>query len=421
MWSFRRRLTPTLVWIAASHSLLLPMSVRADEGAAFSEWSGFVGVELRAFASSGQFDGQRGDATGSVVLEPEYFRESAGGNHRVVVRPFLRLDSADEERSHFDLREAYWQVIGDQWSLDVGLRKVFWGVAESAHLVDIVNQTDAVEDLDGEDKLGQPMIRAVTSRDWGQLEIYLLPGFRERTFAGRDGRLRPGPVIDVDAAAYESSAEEGHVDLALRYSRVLGDIDLGLSYFRGTSREPILLPRFEADEVVLAPFYPQIDQLGVDVQATLDAWLLKLEAVSRWSPGNIGAEASSPGFGDYLAAVAGFEYTFFDLKGTGVDVGLLTEYLWDERRELATTPFEDDVFVGSRIAWNDVQSTELLVGAAVDLGSGATFVNVEGSRRLGERFELEVRLRAFAGAEAGDPLASLVEDDYLQVSVKRFF
>lgn len=409
----RSRLAAALLLTALTSAPLA-----ADGSEVFDEWSGFVGVELRGFSSAGLFPDQDDDVTVSLVLEPEYFRETSSGRDRLVVRPFVRLDSADEERSHVDLRELYWQRVGDGWVVDVGLRKIFWGVTESLHLVDIVNQTDAVEDPDGEDKLGQPMVRLGLSRAWGELDIFLLPGFRERTFAGPDGRLRPAFRVDEDAARYASSAEDGHVDVALRYSRVLGDVDLGVSYFRGTSREPRLLLEERGGEAVLVPFYPRIDQLGLDLQATLDAWLLKLEAISRRSGD---PDAAEPGFGDHLAAVAGFEYTFFNLLGAGLDLGLLAEYLWDERRGRSTTPFDDDLFIGSRLALNDVQSTELLVGATVDLETDATFVTIEGSRRLGDRYEVELRLRAFTGAETTDPLASLEEDDYLQITLKRFF
>ncbi|MEM8961328.1 MAG: hypothetical protein AAGD38_07625 [Acidobacteriota bacterium] len=383
-----------------------------------SEWSGFIGIEGRGFSSSGAFAGQDDDVTGSLVLEPEYFREWNGRRDRVVFRPFARLDSADEERTHVDLRELYWQRVGDGWELDVGLRKVFWGVTESAHLVDIINQTDTVEDLDGEDKLGQPMIRLGLSRDWGLLELFVLPYFRERTFAGPDGRLRPELEIDSDDARYESSNEERHVDFALRWSHFIGAVDIGLSYFRGTSREPLFLADTRDDQVVLVPYYAQLDQVGLDLQATLDAWLLKLETIARFSND---PASPQPGFGDHLAVAGGFEYTFFDVRGSGLDVGVLGEYLWDERGDEATTPLEDDLFVASRLAWNDVQSTELLVGATVDLDSGATFVNLEGSRRLGDRYEIEIRLRAFVDAELTDLLADFEDDDYLQVTLKRYF
>ena len=85
--------------------------------------------------------------------------------------------SMDDQRTHADLREAYWAWQDDEYELIVGVDKVFWGVAESRHLVDIINQTDLVEDLDEEDKLGQPMVNVSVQRDWGRLGFYLLPYF----------------------------------------------------------------------------------------------------------------------------------------------------------------------------------------------------------------------------------------------------
>ena len=56
-------------------------------------------------------------------------------------QPFIRIDQQDEERSHFDIRELAWLHVGNDWELRTGIRKVFWGVNESQHLVDIINQT----------------------------------------------------------------------------------------------------------------------------------------------------------------------------------------------------------------------------------------------------------------------------------------
>ena len=393
--------------LLAGLGLLLAIALAAPVSA--GEWTGFVGLEWRGFASDGSAPGQERHE-GSLTLEPEFFHEWEEGRQRIVVRPFARLDSADDERTHVDLREFYWQRIGDGWDLEIGVRKVFWGVAESLHLVDILNQTDLVEDLDGEDKLGQPMIRVRLSRSWGLLEVFLLPGFRERTFPGADGRLRTPIPVDTDRPLYESSAEDGHVDGAIRWSHVLGDVDLGLSYFRGTSREPNLVFGLEPSGPTLRPFYPQIDQFGLDLQATRGAWLFKLEAISRWSD-----------LEDHLAAVGGFEYTFFDVAGRGPDIGVLAELLWDERGATAITPFAEDLFIGSRVALNDVQSTEFLLGGVLDLDNGSLFLNLEASRRLGSRWELELRGRAFTDVDPTDRLFPLENDDYLQLGLRFYF
>ena len=102
---------------------------------------------------------------------------------------FVREDSMDDERSHADIRELSWLYYSDDWELRLGISKVFWGVAESQHLVDIINQTDAVENVDGEDKLGQPMINLTLIRDWGNVDLFVLPYLRERTFTGVNGLL----------------------------------------------------------------------------------------------------------------------------------------------------------------------------------------------------------------------------------------
>ena len=65
-------------------------------------------------------------------------------------------------------------------------------------------------------------------RDWGTLDLFVLPGFSERTFPGRAGRLSSFPQVDSDQVSYESSSEQAHVDYAIRWSHVLDDWELGL-------------------------------------------------------------------------------------------------------------------------------------------------------------------------------------------------
>ena len=226
--------------------------------------SGSVGTELRVFPQDPQFPGQLAGAQASAIINPEVAWESEDGRHYAEVELFLRLDNRDDERTHGDLRTAYYEYIGDSFELLVGINTVFWGVTESRHLVNVVNQIDAVEDIDEEDYLGEPMISLTTQQQWGRLSLMVLPGFRERSFAGIDGRLRGPLTVDDDRATYDSSLEEASTDVALRYEHFVGDFDIGASYFYGTGREPRLLPG--PDPTRLVPHYDQIHQLGLDVQ-----------------------------------------------------------------------------------------------------------------------------------------------------------
>ncbi len=366
--------------------------------------------ELRLFPAEPAYEEQHGDDL-SLTLEPEYYHQWEKRDQSITFHPFLRLDLQDPERTHADIREFYWQKAADKWELRLGLRKVFWGVTESQHLVDIINQTDLVEDPDGEDKLGQPMLNLALIGNWGTLDLFLLAGFRERTFPGDHGRLRPPLPVDTDHPEYESGAEEYHLDWAVRWSRSIGDWDIGLSHFSGTSREPRLELRFARSEFLrLVPYYEQIDQTGLDMQLTKGPWLWKLEAIHR-----CGQDRT------FTALTGGFEYTFYGVFETDADVGLLAEYLYDSRGNDAPLPFENDVFLGVRVGFNDIQTTELLAGAIVDPDSGATAASLELSRRLGSSWRLSVEARAFMGFPESDPGFAFRKDDYLQVELAWYF
>lgn len=375
---------------------------------ATADISGSIAGEIRQFASAATLPGQSDETQFSLVLEPEFRWQSEDRRHRVTFVPFARLDSIDDERSHVDLREGYWAFGDGGYELLAGVDKVFWGVTESRHLVDIVNQIDALEDVDEEDKLGQPMVRLTASKDWGTLTIFLLPGFRERSFVGIEGRPRLPLPVDEEATLYESRAGKDRLDLAVRYSHYFGDWDVGLSHFHGTGREPRLLPNQTA--TALIPRYDVIHQSGADVQYTREAWLWKLEAARRDGQGET-----------FFAGVLGFEYTFYQALGAG-DVGLLVEYLRDERDAAAPpTIFDDDLFVGARLALNDTQNTAILAGAIVDTHDRSTSALVEGSRRLGRSWTVELEARLFLDVAPDNTLAPFAREDFVNLRVARNF
>ena len=375
------------------------------------EWSGYAGAEMRYFPSDPLDDRQHTGTNLSLMAEPEYYSETQDRIQSLTFTPFFRWDENDSKRSHVDVRELVWQYVGDDWELRAGISKVFWGVAESQHLVDIINQTDLVENIDQEDKLGQPMVNLSLIRDWGTVDLFVLPYFRERTFPGKKGRLRTAPRVDTSNPIYDSSREKKHIDLAARWSHYIGDWDFGVAHFYGTSREPFLVPAIsKSGEPVLLPRYDIINQTSIDVQATKGDWLWKLEALRR-----SGQDDS------YYALAGGFEYTWVGAFGSSADLGFIAEYHYDDRDQLAPTPFEDDSMVGLRFTLNDAQSTELLFGIVRDNDGDAVTYNLEASRRLGDSWLIELESRYFTEISRNDPLRGFRDDDYLQLSLTRHF
>jgi hypothetical protein len=89
------------------------------------------------------------------------------------------------------------------------------------------------------------------------------------TFPGTEGRLRFPLVVDTDAADVERTLGTG-----LRWFHFLGPLDLGVSSFYGTSREPRFMALGPASAPTgFAPVYERVFQFGVDAQLTHEAWL----------------------------------------------------------------------------------------------------------------------------------------------------
>ena len=255
------------------------------------------------------------------------------------------------------------------------------------------------------------MIRLSTEQDWGVVDLFVLPGFRERTFSGIEGRPRfeipTGLVFDADAATYESDKDDKHIDYAIRWLGYFDEIELGLSYFSGTSRDPELTP---INPSTLAPHYALINQIGIDAQAIIEDWTWKLELISRKSSAQ-----------EYIAATTGFEYTLYGLLDGKSNLGIVIEYLYDDRDQLASSPFQNDITTALRWALNDTQSTEVLVGIINDLDESIISSFIEASRRMGDEFKLSLEARAFNKTIAGRPLHDFRQDDFIQLDLGWYF
>ncbi|MDD9943369.1 MAG: hypothetical protein OXU20_20180 [Myxococcales bacterium] len=394
-WSHgTRQLVCTLVLVALSPGVAL----------AETELHGEVGVELRVFARD---RGQRPlDRTNtSMYAQLELFQQLDGGRHRIEVIPFARVDQRDHDRSHADLRELSYKLLETDYELTVGVSRVFWGVTESKHLVNVINQVDLVENLDRERYLGQPMVRAALLSDIGTLELFAMSVFRRRTFPGPNGRPRL-PLPLADEAEYQSNLGRFHPDVAARYSHFFGPLDLGVAYFYGTSRDPDLIPT-EADRgPELVAHYPLIHQASLDAQLIVGGFLWKLEAFGRAQ----GRDRDS-----LFAVTGGFEYTLVGLFGSRADLGLMAEYNWDERDPFNAGFLEDDLFVGFRLALNDAEDTELVAGTALDSERGSVLVTAEADHRLSQALTISAQTFLFARVPNGAPERVARRDSYAQL------
>ena len=107
---------------------------------------------------------------------------------------------------------------------------------------------------------------------------------------------------------------------------------------------------------------------------------------------------------------------------SGLDLGILVECLYDNRDETktASTLFENDIFVGTRLSWNNFYESELLLGAIIDWETGSIFSSIEYERRIGENMKFEVEAQ-YLTAKDTEPLAQFEHDSNLTLRLTRYF
>jgi hypothetical protein len=345
---------------------------------------------------------------GSLAWEPGFFMNVTDNmNFELIL--FGRVDQHDRNRTHGDIREGFFELFFDEWTFGFGIHKVFWGVTESRHLVDIINQTDLVEDFDTDIKLGQAMVTTSYTNDKaGTFSLYVMSWARPLVFPGPEGRPTLPVPVDNDLRVYQSRLKQGQIDTAFRWSHAMAGFDWGLSYFFGTAREPQLFAVTDAagNPLVLRPVYELIHQGGLDVQYTVESWLLKVESIVRGGQG--------PTFG---AVTGGFEYTFYQVSGSIVDVGAILEYSYDGRDNNTFILFNNDFFTGIRLSLSDVGSTEFLVGAFIDAKDGSVFIAGEASRRFGDNWKILLEGRGYI-PQANNILRAFQNDAQIQVDIE---
>ncbi len=187
----------------------------------------------------------------------------------------------------------------------------------------------------------------------------------------------------------------------------MAGFDWGLSYFFGTTREPQLFATTNgAGLPVLQPLYELIHQGGLDVQYTVEGWLLKAETIVRGGQG--------PTFG---AVTGGFEYTFYQVSGSMVDIGLILEYNYDSRDNNTFIIFDNDFFTGMRLSLSEVGSAEFLVGTFIDAKDGSVFIAAEASRRFGDSWKILLEGRGYI-PQKDNILRFFQNDAQIQVDIE---
>ncbi len=431
---------------------------------------GRLSFETQRFLDTGLYQQQTEYSLGTVFETELYAEPEIEGSYNwgVTFAPFYRHDVIDSSRTHGDIRKASIDWYGDSLELGFGWKQVFWGTTNTQNLVNVINPADGLEGGAGlgGTKLGLLMANALFFTDFGQVELYLMPVFREQDFAGEESRLRLGFRFEEDEARYEDGDEDRNLDVGIRWTHDIGDFTVGISYFKGTNRQPTFVPVFTQENltleqqlafaqiedqcsadpectdafvpileayfeanpsdlqaieggiavrdlsnlaldqlIALAPLYETFGQAGIEVAWLVAGSTFTLEAIYREKGTDLRGNE-----GPYAAAVTGWEYGWSNLFDSVWDLRLIVEYHWDERGDIATSLFEDDLALIYFLNLNNLSNTAIILALFQDLTGGGTIMNLGTSYNLNSFWKLSFNATMFFSDEESPLLETVLEE-----------
>jgi hypothetical protein len=389
------------------------LKVTGTVGSSFFPWKGKGGQD---------------DLAATAQIKPDlgiFFGES----FQAILAPRFRIGMTDPEYHLISLDDVYVEAIAERFEFRVGYQTFFWGTVESTNIVDILNQRDYTGDFLDPDKLGEPSARARILLGESRWDLFLFPSFTRAPLPGEANRFNffDGSMEISENPIYTGGAGRYRQQFAARWERSILSADVGLAYFNGYEKFPILY--MAPDETEAGSLYYEMQQISADLQMSLGSWLIKGEAlyqntgiadsVVRDAVLPDGSSASVDLVPDnHSAFVAGWEYTFFGLIGQS-DLGVFSEYLYDSEQSadaITFRPFQNDVFGGFRWSRNNQGEAEWLAGLMWDVKHGTQLWRIEYSERYFERFNLSARMDLIH-AKSPDPLAVFNNDDRLSLKI----
>ncbi|MFQ5646752.1 MAG: hypothetical protein ACE5GM_07475 [bacterium] len=391
------------------------------------KYKGSLGFDQWYFVRSGH--SPQHDANDTLEFKGEAAMEWGDG-WEMLAAPRIKADLVEERRNRQTADEAWIQYAAEDWEFRAGMQTFFWGTVESVNIVDILNQRDYEDDFLDPDKWGEFSGRFSYFLEDYTLELYYLPWFRAGNFPSRYARYsftNGRGSVSTDERYHDGSA--WNPQGAARLSATYGSSDVAVSLFHGWSRFPVLaLKPGDAD---LVPHYYKEDRISGDIQTALGDWLLKgefvykntdinddLKLVTREPDGDVVRKNMIPG--SYGIYVFGGEYEFERVVDSH-DLTLLAEYLGDTNLG-QTTPdyriFQNDLFLGLRYSFNDVNDKKLEAGGFLALERGDELIyTVKYSQRFLEDFNLIVEYRDIMVEDSDSPTAVFKEDGRLSSQI----
>ena len=332
-------------------------------------------------------------------------------------------DTHEEERNFLRANEAYlrYDFQEQEATVTAGRQILFWGALEVYNPVDIINTQDLAYDPFNIYKIGANLFSFGKFFENSGLELIAKFIEQDQPFPGPQSPyfiFPPFLVYDEKLITEESDARP---TLYLKYSGSTDTkypIDYAVVLSNGYDKQRLITltgPNKLQQNAYIASKIMTFDTI------VIDATLVKVEASYTDIKDNTVLS-------DYFQLGAGVEHTLEQIY-RGWDLGLISEYYlyritdktkFDDLRLFQ--PFQNDLFLGFRLTFNDVGSSEIVGGGIIDMEyRDEMSLYAKFKTRVFDNIIIEADIRKIIPNNENAPTLFKLIDDHLRVTFNFFY
>ena len=355
------------------------------------EYKGNIGVETAYFDHDidNKRDNQsafRGEIEGKYQLKE---------NQKFVTKLKAIYDTNDNKRRYLAFNDLYFQHDFDNWNFLIGKNTRFWGAMEFYNHTDTFNTKDWLDNpFDYDSKVGSWNI--AFSRFFDNSEFSLIAKLHEEKQPMQESRS----IYNFVPHSYNEKLDTDSDDVPtiyLKYSSSIEEhqIDYSVIYQNGYDEQRYLVPNLSKDNNIssMQQHAYTVDKfMGFGTMVKGDT-LYKTEVAYTSSHDNKVA--------DYAQGSIGLEHTLYGVYDK-MDLGIIAEYykykIFQNGRHNAKDfgkLFDDDFALGARLAFNDIESSEILAGLDIDRHNKEKIFFVDYDTRIDDKYKLKVSFQHF--------------------------
>ncbi|MCB0377879.1 MAG: hypothetical protein KDD33_05240 [Bdellovibrionales bacterium] len=349
---------------------------------------------------------------------------------------FARVDKEDPHRQRLNIEELYGQWNHGNLSLFAGFKTINWSTAEAFHPTDVINSRNFDGPFENAEKVGELMAGFQYVSNSLNFTAFYMPLLQKPQLPTSNNRLSFSPQgFAVGAPTFVGN--DGEVlksgDLvqqwATRVQAVLGDWEFNFYWVHHFDRTDFR-GVFDFNRGLFVPVLNPVDHYAFAFQYVVGSLILKSENVFRDFNEQITIAdfANSIRRDDYFMSSLALEYLIGHRSGSESTVVMEFQEVYgvDDSVRYTINPFQRDLLLGLRHAYNDIKGKEFFIGIIGDLErSREILLTSNYSQRLSDVWKVKLSGR-YIDAQPTGPLdlsgmRPLNNDHQFEIHVSRFF